>query len=166
MAPPDPSRYRERLWPGPGLWTVTVIFAASVGLAVVPASLPVALVSAGAVLAVGVLLGVLTTPVVAVEGGELLAGRARIPLAMLGEVEQLDATTTRAALGPDLDARAYVCLRGWIHSAIKVPVTDPRDPAPYWFVSTRRPAALAGAIDAARTTTPPPAPGDGAVEPS
>lgn len=151
MTTSETTHYRERLWPGAGLWTVTVIFAASVGLAVVPASFPAALVSSLAVLAVGVLLGVLTTPVVAVEAGELRAGRARIPLQHLGEAEQLDPIATRAALGPELDARAYVCLRGWIHTAVRLPVVDPRDPTPYWFVSTRRPTALAAAIERART---------------
>src|SRR5690606_14388143 len=81
----------------------------------------------------------LTTPLVAVTDGELRAGRARIPVSLLGEPVALDAIATRAALGPDLDARAFVCLRAWAGTAVQVPVNDPRDPTPYWFVSSRRP---------------------------
>ncbi len=150
MGSVDGRHFRERLWPGAGLWTTSVLFALGVGLAVLPASLVAALVSTGAVLAVGVLLGLLTAPLVAVEAGELRAGRARIPVHLLGTPETLDAVGTRAALGPDLDARAYVCLRGWVRTAVQVPVVDPRDPTPYWFVSTRRPERLVAALEAAR----------------
>jgi len=150
MGTVDGQHFRERLWPGVGLWGTSVLFALGVGLAVVPASLVAAIVSAGAVLAVGVLLCLLTAPVVAVEGGVLRAGRAHIPVHLLGAPEPLDAGGTRAALGPDLDARAYVCLRGWIRTAVQVPVVDPRDPTPYWFVSTRRPERLVAALEAAR----------------
>jgi len=52
--------------------------------------------------------------------------------------------------GPELDARAYLCLRGWIAAGVRVPVLDPRDPAPYWLVSSRRPAELAEALRLAR----------------
>jgi len=148
----DAPRFHERLWPGAGLWAASVGFAVSVGLAALPASAPVAVVAAVVVLAVGVLLGLLTAPVVAVGEGVLRAGRAHIPVHLLGDVEVLDAVGTRAALGPDLDARAYVCVRGWIRTAVKVELLDPRDPAPYWFVSTRRAEDLAATLVAARAT--------------
>ena len=66
------------------------------------------------------------------------AGRARIPVQLLGDPEVLDADGMRRARGPELDARAYLCLRGWIAAGVRVPVLDPRDPAPYWLVSSRR----------------------------
>jgi hypothetical protein len=154
MAPSQVPLHRERLWPGPGLWSTTLVFALGVGVAVLPADPLAALVGAVAVLVASVVLCLLTAPVVTVEDGELRAGRAHVPVALLGEVEALDATATRAALGPDLDARAFVLLRGWVRTAVRVRLEDPRDPAPYWFVSTRRPERLAAAIEAARSTTP------------
>ena len=87
-----------------------------------------------------------TTTTVAVEDGLLVAGRARIPLALVGEPEVLDAEAMRHARGPGLDARAYLCLRGWIAGGVRVPVLDPQDPAPYWLVSSRRPGELADAV--------------------
>ena len=78
------------------------------------------------------------------------AGRARIPVALLGAPEALDAEAMRQARGPGLDARAYLCLRGWISAGVRVPVLDPRDPAPYWLVSSRRPEDLAEALRRAR----------------
>jgi hypothetical protein len=51
----------------------------------------------------------------------------------------------------DLDARAWLCIRGWIDPVVRVQVTDPSDPAPYWVVSTRNPDQLVAALQAART---------------
>ncbi|MFC7765261.1 DUF3093 domain-containing protein [Leucobacter soli] len=89
-------------------------------------------------------------PIVTVGDGALAAGQARIPVAQLGEVEILDAEALRAAIGPGLDARAYLMVRGYIHSAVRIAVTDPSDPAPYWVVTTRKPQALQAAIEAER----------------
>lgn len=152
----DSPVYSERLWPGAIVWGSTVFFAGAVGVAVLPASPPIAAGAALAVLVLGAVLAWLTTPLVTVSSSELRAGRARIPVSLLGEPEELDALATRAALGPDLDARAYVCLRAWARTAVRVSVVDPRDPTPYWFVSTRRPAALAEALRAVTTTAGPP----------
>jgi hypothetical protein len=38
-----------------------------------------------------------------------------------------------------------------VATAVRVAVTDPRDPAPAWLVSTRRPAELAQALAVARS---------------
>ena len=52
----------------------------------------------------------------------------------------------RQAHGPRLDARAYLCLRGWIPTGVRIALADPQDPTPYWLLSTRRPEALAAAL--------------------
>ena len=36
-------------------------------------------------------------------------------------------------------------------ACVRVPLTDPADPTPYWLVSTRHPARLVAALDAARS---------------
>ena len=46
--------------------------------------------------------------------------------------------------GVDADARAYLLLRPYLKRAVRVEITDPADPAPYWLVSTRHADALAG----------------------
>jgi Protein of unknown function (DUF3093). len=140
------ATYRERLWPGPGLWICCLVAGAALGLVVWPASAPLAPVVG--VLTTLLLFGclVLASPVVEVAEGELRAGRAHIPLDQLGSREALDAEATRAALGPDLDARAFVLVRGWVPSGVRLEVVDPRDPTPYWFVSTRRPDRLLAAL--------------------
>ena len=60
----------------------------------------------------------------------------------------LDADATRRLAGVEADARAYLLLRPYLKRAVRVEITDPADPAPYWLVSTRHPDELAAALDA------------------
>ncbi|HSK59238.1 MAG TPA: DUF3093 domain-containing protein [Actinomycetospora sp.] len=149
MSAPGP-RFTERLWPGPLGWSLvpaTGVFAAIMLLPVHPAAAAVGAV-VGVVVAAGI--AVASAPRVAVEDGELVAGRAHIPVSALGEPTALDRAGVRRALGPGSDARAFACLRAWVSGAVQVPVVDPDDPTPSWLVSTRRPAQLASAISAER----------------
>ncbi|RYC10904.1 DUF3093 domain-containing protein [Nocardioides zhouii] len=88
---------------------------------------------------------------VAVEGDTLRAGRAHIPLEHVGEVTALDAEGVRRLAGVDADARAYLLLRPYLKRGVRIDITDPADPAPYWLVSCRRPEALVTAVGVGRT---------------
>lgn len=145
------ASYRERLLPPPTWHLLSVFAGLSAAFLVTP------FVGGRAATVVGVLVGigvsvllVTTSPRVSVEGGTFRAGPAHVPVALLGTPEPLDEPATRAALGPELDARSYVCLRSWCRTAVRVPLTDPADPTPSWIVSTRRPIELADALQAQR----------------
>lgn len=140
------ASFAERLWPGPSGWSVVLATAVVSGIALLPVGTAPAVVAAVAALVVAVLVAVTTSPHVQVVDGELRAGAAHIPLELLGDVTVLDRAGVRRAMGPDLDARAYVCLRSWVDGAVRVEVVDPGDPTPYWIVSSRWPDALAEAI--------------------
>jgi hypothetical protein len=148
------TRYRERLWPAPWLFISTAL--------VIPASLLVFLpinTAVGIVVAIALYLGcagllLLGSPVVEVTDSHFVAGKARLPLALLGTVEGFAGDAARLERGQHLDARAYLLLRGWIDPVVKVVVDDDADPAPYWLVSTRNPSTLADALEAARRRTP------------
>lgn len=85
--------------------------------------------------------------------GELRAGRAHIPLEVLGEATALDPTEARRQAGVDADARAFLLLRPYLKRAVKVTVADPGDPTPYWLLATRHPQRLAKVINAVSETT-------------
>ena len=85
-----------------------------------------------------------------VTDGVLRAGRARIELDHLGAATPLDADAARRLAGVDADARAYLLLRPYLKRGVRVDITDPADPAPYWLVSCRRPEAFVSAFEAAR----------------
>jgi len=148
---PTSSVYSERLTLGPLGWVLLVVFASMVGIAFLPVDVLLGVLVGLAVLVGGVLVLVSTAPVVRVDGTSLQAGQARIPLSLVGAASALDAAAARTELGPRLDARAYLCLRGWIHTAVRIELVDPLDPTPYWIVSTRRPDALAAAVTGSRT---------------
>ena len=145
-----PARFVERLTPAPWVWVAALLVAASSGLVVLAVAGPAG-AGAVALAAVAVTTWALqrSSAVVQVAGGELRAGRARIPAAQLGSVYELDTAQMDALRGPKADARAYLCQRGWIPAGVAVSVEDPADPAPYWLLSSRQPARLAAALRAA-----------------
>ncbi|HEX6248055.1 MAG TPA: DUF3093 domain-containing protein [Nocardioidaceae bacterium] len=87
---------------------------------------------------------------VRVEDGVLVAGQAQIPVSLLADPVALDQEATRLLAGRDADARAYLLIRPYLKRAVRVAVTDPADPTPYWLVSTRHPDALVDALTSAR----------------
>jgi hypothetical protein len=90
-----------------------------------------------------------------VVAGSLVAGKARIPLEALGEAVVLDPAETVAWRSYKADPRAFMLLRSYVPTAVKVEVTDPADPTPYVYLSTRSPQRLAEALSALRTAGQP-----------
>lgn len=159
--PPDTPLYAERLAPSAWVWVSALMVAASSGLVVLTTlGGTVALVVAITAAALAAWALARSSVLIAVSAGELLAGRAHIPVSLLGSVRELDAAQMRALRGPRADARAHLCQRGWIPAGVAVEIDDPGDPVPYWLLSSRRPgvlaAALRTAIDAAAGRPPPP----------
>ncbi|RZQ63073.1 DUF3093 domain-containing protein [Amycolatopsis suaedae] len=83
---------------------------------------------------------------VRVTGTELEVGDARLPLRFAGEVEVIDKERKRKALGPESDPAGFVLHRGWVGPMVKVWLTDPDDPTPYWIFSTRKPEKVAALL--------------------
>jgi hypothetical protein len=84
---------------------------------------------------------------VEVDEQRLRAGRAVIDRVHLGSVEALTGDDARRAFGRDCDPKAYLLLRSYVRGAVRVEITDPRDPAPYWVIATRHPERLATALN-------------------
>lgn len=159
MPQPAPA-YSERLLPGPGGWSAAAAFAVILGVALWPVDDVLSISTAVVALVVLVALAWWTSPVVSVSPGPdgvpvLRAGRATIPTSLLGTATVLDRAAMTRELGPSLDARAYVCLRAWARTGVRVELVDPADPTPYWLVSTRHPAELTAALAASAPATGP-----------
>ncbi len=144
-APGNPP-YRERLTPAWWIWACAPVLGLGVALSVAKISIGWGVVTAVLVTALLLVLLARSTPALSVADGVLTAGRARIPVRLTGTVEVLDPAAMRQAHGPRLDARAHLCLRGWIPTGVRVTLTDPQDPTPYWLLSSRRPDVLAQAL--------------------
>jgi len=145
---PVTTPYAERLTVPLRWWVQGTMLVASLWLATVVALPPVAswLVAGSSLgLLVALLLGYGSARIEVAEG-VLRAGRARIELAHVGDATPLDADAARRLAGVDADARAYLLLRPYLKRAVRVDITDPADPAPYWLLCTRRPDELAAAL--------------------
>lgn len=89
-----------------------------------------------------------------VVDGTLHVPGARIPVSQLAGGVVLDREAFRQQTGPMADRRAFVVSRPWLHAAVRVSVTDPADPTPYWVVGTSRPQQLLAALSAGAGETP------------
>ena len=81
------------------------------------------------------------------------SGAAVIEHRYIAGARALDADQTRRRAGVDADARAHLVLRPYVATAVEITLDDPADPVPYWLVSTRRPDALAAALERLVDTT-------------
>lgn len=149
---PDASPlHRERLLPSIGVWVVGIAFGSVLGVILVPLSHVLSL-AVGIIGVVGVcVMLALAAPVVEVSGGRLRAGRAQIPVDLLGEPEVLDKEGWTVAMSVGFEPLAFHLTRGWVHTGVRVPVLDEADPTPAWVLSTRRPEDLALALRTARS---------------
>ncbi|MFD5558964.1 DUF3093 domain-containing protein [Streptomyces sp. NPDC127068] len=144
--------YEERLTAPRTWWLVALLAGISFALILLPFGVLAMLGGlAGGTALVAVVTSAYGSARIRVVGDSLVAGDARIPLSALGDPQVLDAEEARAWRTHKADPRAYMVLRGYIPTALRVPVTDPEDPTPYVYVSTRTPQALADALTSART---------------
>lgn len=149
---PETPGYDERLGVPLRWWALATMFAASILVAFLVATPAwVALAGTGVVALVLVVVFVgYGAARVSVHDGVLTAGRARIPVAQVGVVQALDGEATRLLAGREADARAYLLIRPYLHSSVRVDIVDPADPTPYWLVCTRHPRRLCETLTAAR----------------
>ena len=146
--------YRERLHPALSMFFYVAL--------VIPASIIVFIptnpegelsglaigIATGIVLYIGVIaLFVWSSPIIEVTVDTLRVGRAVIPRELLGRVHAYEGSAATEQRGTALDARAWLCIRGWVKPVIRVTLIDPQDPTPYWLVSTRHPDALVQLLD-------------------
>jgi hypothetical protein len=142
LGKPDMAIYKERVTPNLGTFAAVFVLLPSTVIISEPFDLRVGL----AIGLVGVLgiwgLLVFRSPQIRVTKDSLSAGRASIPRHLIGEPEAIYKDEIFAERGPKLDPAAYKVFQGSVRTAIKVPISDPDDPTPYWLVSTRNPAKL------------------------
>ena len=142
--------YREKLWPTPWIYIATLLLVPASILVLAPVSMPAGIVT-GIILYLAVVGSLtFTAPVIEVGDGMLRAGRAEIALTQTGEATPALDAQARVERGTGLDARAFLVIRGWVQPVVKVPITDPTDPTPYWLLSSRHPKELAAAINGSR----------------
>lgn len=175
-----PVRYSERWWPSAGVWTSLAVVSLLAAATVVPIGMPWPLItSTGA--AIGVTTAILRTcHTLRVTDDALTVGDRALPRHRIVTATPLDDAARRKAMGPLLDARSTLAIRGWIPTAVLLecapedaadaPVAlrdansldastrthegERPELAPPWIVSTRYPDALCDALAVPQGTLP------------
>ncbi|WP_306311312.1 DUF3093 domain-containing protein [Streptomyces hydrogenans] len=150
-ASPAAPRFDERLTVPGSWWVIVGLLAVSGGLVTFPLGTVPML---GGLIVAGVAAGVAASSYgsarIRVVAGSLVAGEARVPVSALGAVEVLDAEEARAWRMHKADPRAFMLMRSYVPQAVRIVVTDPADPTPYLYLSSRDPEGLAAAVEAVR----------------
>jgi hypothetical protein len=149
------EQFRERLWPALWWYPIIALIVPATLLIFEPINLAAGMITAGALVAGSLALLIGSAPTVRVVDGILIAGRARIPVALIGDTLSATGDDARAERGPRLDARAWLMLRGDVDPVVRLEIIDQEDPTPYWVLSTRRPDDLIAAIEAAKAAALP-----------
>ena len=138
--------YRERVLPSIGNLALPLLLFVSVFTVMLPVNLdfaaPIALVFAATL--AGVMF--LASPITVVTENELIVKGARIEKQFLGKVSIIPKDEIFEALGRDLNANAWLSIQASVKGLVRVDITDPEDPSPYWMISTRNPEVLAKAL--------------------
>ncbi|MEU5832984.1 DUF3093 domain-containing protein [Streptomyces diacarni] len=154
--PPAPAPYDERLTAPRSWWLIAAGVGVGCALMLFPFGvLPLLCGLVGGAALAAVCVSAYGGVRVRVVAGSLVAGEAKIPVTALGEAEPLDEEEARAWRTYKADTRAHMVLRGYVPTAVRIEVTDPEDPTPYVYVSTRHPRELAASLHAARETARP-----------
>lgn len=75
---------------------------------------------------------------ISIDERELRIDRAHIDLKYIGNVDVLNTSQMRLLRTRDADPAAYLAIKFWISTGVKITVLDPRDPTPYWLVTSKR----------------------------
>ena len=141
------SSFRERLSAPWWLWALAALFSLSLGIAFgAPFTATIGSViclACGALLTWGLLAW---SPTIEVRQGVLYAGRAHLELEYIAEAIALDPIAAYNLRGPAANPLAWMLLRSWIPTAVRIDLADAADPTPYWFISTRKPTELVAAL--------------------
>jgi hypothetical protein len=105
-----------------------------------------ALISFLVLSALVVLIDIRTRLMIQVSESELLVGRAHIDLKYIGEVTELDSQAMRKLRTRDADPMAFLGIRFWSSTGVKVEITDNRDETPYWLITSNKANQLVQAL--------------------
>ena len=147
------TTFREVLRPSWWMYLIAAFMIPTIILVMAPINFGLGIVLAIVVYLLIVIPLFASSPTITVTEKELRVGKAHIDLKFVGSVSAYSGNYAVAARGPELDARAWIFLRGWVNPVVRVEITDPNDPTPYWLFSSRRPEELVAALRASRTSS-------------
>lgn len=137
------ARYQESLTPS---WqfhlALLVLIPMGFGM-VAPLNVIGGAVAAVSIYGIALVIFVVRAPRIVLTDDTLRAGSATIPRSLIGTARVVDKDERVDAIA---DARTWKLIRAWIPTGVLVEITDPADPTPSWYLSTRNPEKLVAAL--------------------
>ncbi len=84
---------------------------------------------------------------ISVTESELSVSRACIERKYLGKIDALSVEEMKHLRGAGINPYAFMALRFWIQTGVRIEIIDPRDPTPYWLISSKEPEKLIAALE-------------------
>jgi hypothetical protein len=85
--------------------------------------------------------------VITFDGQTLRIDKANIESQYLGKVTLLDKTAMRLLRTRDADPAAYLAIKFWEPSGLRIDLNDPRDKTPYWLITSKRGEEIAALLN-------------------
>jgi len=140
-------RYREVI--RAPLWLLAIVYLFMLSLVV---SIWAALGNNPAIISLAIVTAALvsiyfSTPlIIEVDQHELRVGKAHIELGFIGGVLDLDNDAIRLVRTRDANPNAFLAIRFWVSTGVKISINDLRDPTPYWLISCKNGSGLIKAV--------------------
>jgi hypothetical protein len=87
-----------------------------------------------------------TAMVIEVDDDELRVGRAHIALEYLGMAQSLTSEEVRTLRTRNADPAAFLGIRFWSSTGVRVEILDSRDSTPYWLITSNNGEELVKAL--------------------
>lgn len=76
--------------------------------------------------------------IIEVTGSSIRVAGGLLEREFIREIVLLDETEMKIERSTNLNSLAFLAIRFWVRGGMKIVLNDPRDPTPYWLVSSRR----------------------------
>ena len=138
--------YESTSW-GIWTWSVFIFLISSLALAlVVSVNFWIALILLLSTISITIYFWKKSKAQILITANWLLIGKAKIELKFLNGVTTLNKFEFKAASGRNCDPDAFLYLRPWIQTGVKIELRDDLDPTPYLLISCKNPLLLAKAL--------------------
>ena len=84
--------------------------------------------------------------IISINQGELRFDNAHIEVKYIGNIKVLDAPAMKLLRTRDADPAAFLAIKFWTPTGVKIELKDPRDPTPYWLITSKRGEEIAALL--------------------
>jgi hypothetical protein len=144
---PATSLYKERVLPSIYFYIASITLPVSLLLVALPFSEIVSISLALGSIPTVLVLSWLGSPLISVTESNLSIGQVSIETKFLGKAEVIRPQDAFQERGVKLDSRAFTKFQIGVKQLVKIEITDPADPTPYWLIATRNPEVIAALIN-------------------